>query len=202
MIRGEEGGSVTLGSGIRRTVLRGLVSECIDLICLLLLPSSRIFIGLSRRLFLSTGFLSLRRRWRNAVRLGFLAAALRWGLRRRRRGSGLALWSAARRLRGGLCCRSRRGALLGGARALSRWPAGRGRRRGHCQQGTVGGWGEQGWDARLTVSTARRNSSMPSRLRFPGLAPKSRQIARRVSALSLSHGILEVAAICYLKLAD
>ena len=36
---------------------------------------------------------------------------------------------------------------------------------------------------------------MPSRLRLPGFAPKSRQIARRVSALSLSQGILDVAAI-------
>lgn len=57
------------------------------------------------------------------------------------------------------------------------------------------GWAGRGRDARPVVSTARRNSSIPSRLRFPGFAPKSRQIARRVSALSLSHGILDVAAI-------
>ena len=114
-------------SGIRRTVLRGLISESIDLIRLLLLPSGRVLIGLARRLFLNTALLGLRRRWRNAVRLGFLAAAaLSWGLRRRRWGSSLTLWSAARRLRGGLCCHGGRGALLGGAGALSRWPAGSG----------------------------------------------------------------------------
>jgi len=41
---------------------------------------------------------------------------------------------------------------------------------------------------------------MPSRLRFPGFAPKSRQIARRVSALSLSHGILDWVAIVRMRL--
>ena len=46
-------------------------------------------------------------------------------------------------------------------------------------------------DARPVVSTAGRNSSISSRLHFPGFAPKSRQIARRGSALSLPHGILD-----------
>ena len=116
--------------------------------------------------------------------LGLLTAAVHWDLRRGHR-SGLGPGPPS--ARGGGC-----GGLLFG------WASARlaDRQRGEVSslsfnvelQDLVDCMCE---DARPVVSPAGKSSSILSRLHFPGFKPKSRQIARRGSALSLPHGILD-----------